>query len=153
MVVFCCWFFLLTELPSLVDTPHSDNTPTFKQEVTYLGVSLFPYINTPEGGKWNKAFYLCDEDSVLLHQVIVVVTPCQQLPDLSSQGLRDTTSHQCWQCLWPHAQIEVPGVGEGFVTIIHAEINKQVNKWCAAPPARWQEREDAPQVVKNKWNS
>jgi len=42
----------------------------------------------------NRHSYLCDENSVLLHEVIVIVTPCQQLPHFSSQGLGDTTPHQ-----------------------------------------------------------
>lgn len=38
--------------------------------------------------------YLGDEDAVMLKQVVVVVATSQQLPDLSSEWLRNATANQ-----------------------------------------------------------
>lgn len=77
-----------------------------------LEAAAFPFFKKWRRGKsWEKPRYLSDEDPVLLHEVVVVVTPCQQLPHLSPQRLRDAAPHQRRQRLGPHAQVQVPAEG------------------------------------------
>lgn len=57
--------------------------------------------------------YLCDEDPILLHQMVIVVTACKELPNLPSECFRDSTSHQRGQSFWSDAQIQMPGTEEG----------------------------------------
>lgn len=97
-----------------------------------------------------KALYLCDEDAVLLHQVVVVVTPRQQLPHLSPQGLGDPAPHQRRQRLGPHAQVEVPGCAQrdGYYS---PNTNKRAHEQqltCTAKHVKWQEFQDSPYVAR-----
>lgn len=52
--------------------------------------------------------YLGDEDAVVLKQVVVVVATGQQLPDFSSEWLRNATPNQRGQTLWTSGQVPMP---------------------------------------------
>lgn len=52
--------------------------------------------------------YLGDEDAVVLKQVVVVVATGQQLPDFSSEWLRNATANQRGQTLRTSGQVAMP---------------------------------------------
>lgn len=52
--------------------------------------------------------YLGDEDAVMLKQVVVVVATGQQLPDFSSERLRNATANQWGQTLRTSGQVSMP---------------------------------------------
>lgn len=104
------------------------------------------------GGKEvkNKALYLSDEDAVLLHQVVVVVTPRQQLPHLSPQRLGDPAPHQRRQRLRPHAQVEVPACAQRDC-YHQPNTKKRVHEQqptCTIKRVKWQEFQDSPYVAR-----
>lgn len=62
--------------------------------------------------------YLGDEYAVVLKQVVAVVATGQQLPDFSSEWLRNATANQRWQTLRTSGQVPMPDTNTKKYSII-----------------------------------
>ena len=76
-----------------------------------LNISVFSSALGSSQESHIRRTYFCDERTILLHLMVVVMATGQELPHLAPEGFWDAAAYERRELLGPHRQIQVPEGG------------------------------------------